>query len=141
MDYLKEGSGLRAMAQRDPLVEYQREGYDMFMAMLEGLKEESVGFLFNVQVEAAPRPAVAPVEAPQGLSNLPDGQQEQSTLRAKGIEDDDSRPMSYSGPSEDGSAAVQQFGRRSSARGGATRKERREAARQDAREKKSLRRG
>ncbi len=43
MDYLKEGIGLRAMAQRDPLVEYQREGYDMFVAMLDGLKEESVG--------------------------------------------------------------------------------------------------
>src|SRR6185312_3353638 len=62
MDYLKEGIGLRAMAQRDPLVEYQREGYDMFVGMLDGLKEESVGFLFNVQVEAVPAaPAVAPV--------------------------------------------------------------------------------
>ncbi|WP_068154420.1 preprotein translocase subunit SecA, partial [Rhodococcus phenolicus] len=52
MDYLKEGIGLRAMAQRDPLVEYQREGFDMFTGMLDGLKEESVGFLFNLQVEA-----------------------------------------------------------------------------------------
>jgi len=56
MDYLKEGIGLRAMAQRDPLVEYQREGFDMFNAMLDALKEESVGFLFNLQVEAAPPP-------------------------------------------------------------------------------------
>src|SRR6202012_3404601 len=70
MDYLKEGIGLRAMAQRDPLVEYQREGYDMFMAMLEGMKEESVGFLFNVTVEAVPSPQVAPVEAPQGLEEF-----------------------------------------------------------------------
>ena len=54
MDYLKEGIGLRAHAQRDPVVEYQREGYDMFVGMLEGVKEESVGFLFNVAVE--PRP-------------------------------------------------------------------------------------
>ena len=68
MDYLKEGIGLRAMAQRDPLVEYQREGYDMFIGMLDGLKEESVGFLFNVNVEAAPAPAVAPVAAPAGLA-------------------------------------------------------------------------
>ena len=68
MDYLKEGIGLRAMAQRDPLVEYQREGYDMFVGMLDGLKEESVGFLFNVTVEAAPAPAVAPVAAPAGLA-------------------------------------------------------------------------
>ena len=57
MDYLKEGIGLRAMAQRDPLVEYQREGYDMFIGMLDGVKEESVGFLFNVQVEAVPQTA------------------------------------------------------------------------------------
>src|SRR6202011_5651158 len=70
MDYLKEGIGLRAMAQRDPLVEYQREGYDMFMAMLEGMKEESVGFLFNVTVEAAPAPQVAPVQMPEGLAEL-----------------------------------------------------------------------
>ena len=59
MDYLQEGIGLRAMAQRDPLVEYQREGFDMFAAMMDGIKEESVGYLFNleVQVEPAPRGA------------------------------------------------------------------------------------
>ena len=51
MDYLKEGIGLRAMAQRDPLIEYQREGFDMFNAMLDSLKEESVGFLYNLQVQ------------------------------------------------------------------------------------------
>jgi preprotein translocase subunit SecA len=51
MDYLQEGIGLRAMAQRDPLVEYQREGFDMFGAMMDGIKEESVGFLFNLEVE------------------------------------------------------------------------------------------
>ena len=51
MDYLQEGIGLRAMAQRDPLVEYQREGFDMFAAMMDGVKEESVGFLFNLDVE------------------------------------------------------------------------------------------
>jgi preprotein translocase subunit SecA len=61
MDYLKEGIGLRAMAQRDPLIEYQREGFDMFNGMLEALKEETVGFLFNLQVEAAePEPAAEP---------------------------------------------------------------------------------
>lgn len=51
MDYLQEGIGLRAMAQRDPLVEYQREGYDLFAAMMDSIKEEMVGFLFNVEVE------------------------------------------------------------------------------------------
>jgi preprotein translocase subunit SecA len=50
MDYLQEGIGLRAMAQRDPLVEYQREGYDLFAAMMEGIQEEIAGFIFNVEV-------------------------------------------------------------------------------------------
>ena len=51
MDYLQEGIGLRAMAQRDPLVEYQREGYDLFSAMMDAIKEELVGFLFNAEVQ------------------------------------------------------------------------------------------
>ena len=51
MDYLKDGIGLRAMAQRDPLVEYQREGYAMFQTMMGQIREESVGFLFNLEVE------------------------------------------------------------------------------------------
>jgi preprotein translocase subunit SecA len=51
MDYLQEGIGLRAMAQRDPLVEYQREGFDLFSAMMDAIKEELVGFLFNVEVQ------------------------------------------------------------------------------------------
>jgi preprotein translocase subunit SecA len=50
MDYLQEGIGLRAMAQRDPLVEYQKEGYELFAAMMESIKEEMVGYLFNVEV-------------------------------------------------------------------------------------------
>ena len=63
MDYLKEGIGLRAMAQRDPLIEYQREGYDMFAAMLEGIKEETVTHLFHVRVQAVPPPAPEPQPA------------------------------------------------------------------------------
>ena len=51
MDYLREGIGLRAYSQRDPLVEYQREGFDMFNAMKEGIREETVGFLFNLEVQ------------------------------------------------------------------------------------------
>ncbi|SDD21796.1 preprotein translocase subunit SecA [Actinokineospora iranica] len=64
MDYLKEGIGLRAMAQRDPLIEYQREGFEMFHVMLDALKEESVGFIFNLQVEQAePQPATVQLAA------------------------------------------------------------------------------
>ena len=58
MDYLREGIGLRGYGQRDPLVEYQREGYDMFTAMMEGIKEESVGSLFNLQVQVQENPIV-----------------------------------------------------------------------------------
>ncbi len=124
MDYLKEGIGLRAMAQRDPLVEYQREGYDMFQGMLEALKEESVGFLFNVQVEGAPQaPAVAAQAMPEGL-------------RARGLDGDDSRPLTYVGPSEDGDAEVQ----RQDAPGKVSRRERRQVSRQQTKEKKLLRR-
>jgi len=53
MDYLKEGIGLRAMAQRDPLVEYQREGYTMFQQMMGAIKEETISFMFNIEVEVA----------------------------------------------------------------------------------------
>ena len=53
MDYLKEGIGLRAMAQRDPLVEYQREGYQLFNAMTDAIKEETVGYLYNLEVQVA----------------------------------------------------------------------------------------
>ncbi|HZZ51514.1 MAG TPA: preprotein translocase subunit SecA [Pseudonocardia sp.] len=86
MDYLKEGIGLRAMAQRDPLIEYQREGFDMFSAMMDGIKEEAVGYLFNVQVspveettqpgmEIEPRDATEPAStaSPAGDSAVPSG--------------------------------------------------------------------
>src|SRR5699024_654925 len=65
MDYLKEGIGLRAMAQRDPLVEYQREGYQLFQAMNEAIKEETVGYLFNLEVQ---QPQAAEEEAAEGVT-------------------------------------------------------------------------
>src|SRR6478609_2537474 len=140
MDYLKEGIGLRAMAQKDPLVEYQREGYDMFIGMLEGMKEESVGFLFNVSVEAVPAPTVAPVATPEGLAKFAQAaaakaqegavatKERPATLRAKGI-DDNAPPLTYTGPSEDGSAQVQRSGGgpKHAAPTGTSRRERREA--------------
>ncbi|GAA4637196.1 preprotein translocase subunit SecA [Actinoallomurus vinaceus] len=109
MDYLQEGIGLRAMAQRDPLVEYQREGYDMFTAMLEGIKEESVGYLFNLEVEVSDEeraPAVAGVgEAPVQLADTTD---EAPGIVAKGLEDS-ARPqtLSYSAPTVDGEGGVE----------------------------------
>ena len=69
MDYLQEGIGLRAMAQRDPLVEYQREGFQLWQAMNESVKEEAVGLVFHVDVQVdQPAPEVA--GAPQHVSDM-----------------------------------------------------------------------
>ncbi|MFE4501231.1 preprotein translocase subunit SecA [Rhodococcus sp. NPDC056743] len=148
MDYLKEGIGLRAMAQRDPLVEYQREGYDMFIGMLDGLKEESVGFLFNLQVEAAPAQptsgisvtagsaAAASATAPKPLPTQQaaagtTGASAPSALRAKGLDDGGPSRLTYTGPDEDGKAKAT---RDPAVDAGetASRRERREAARTQA---------
>ena len=90
MDYLQEGIGLRAMAQRDPLVEYQREGFDLFVAMMEAIKEESVGYMFNAEVTVTPH-----VHA--------DGEPEEIDLETKGLVTPKSvAALQYSGPSETG---------------------------------------
>ena len=84
MDYLKEGIGLRAMAQRDPLVEYQREGFDMFSAMLDSLKEESVGYLFNLHVQVVPNEPQTDGAAPAGEDGAaPAGQGGKKKVRAR----------------------------------------------------------
>jgi preprotein translocase subunit SecA len=74
MDYLREGIGLRGYGQRDPLIEYQREGYDMFNSMMEGIKEESVGLLFNAQVQFQENPVVEDNTASQVPDGLGQGQ-------------------------------------------------------------------
>ena len=71
MDYLKEGIGLRAMAQRDPLVEYQREGYGMFIDMMAGIREEAVQFLFNIELKQA-EPQVEVQQPAQLTFSAPD---------------------------------------------------------------------
>jgi len=88
MDYLKDGIGLRAMAQRDPLIEYQREGYQMFQAMMGQIKEESVGFLYNLDVEVRQ----------QG-----DGQVEAKGLAAPPVE---AQKLQYTAPGEGGDVEV-----------------------------------
>lgn len=87
MDYLQEGIGLRAMAQKDPLVEYQREGYELFSAMMDSIKEELVGLLFHVEVniEDASNPAAPVIDAP-GLA-APSGQQS-AALRYTSADED-----------------------------------------------------
>jgi preprotein translocase subunit SecA len=76
MDYLRDGIGLRAYAQREPLVEYRREGYAMFATMLDAVKEEAVGFLFNIEVQIEEPHAI---EVP-GVGRAP------VSLRAKGLD-------------------------------------------------------
>jgi preprotein translocase subunit SecA len=92
MDYLKDGIGLRAMAQRDPLVEYQREGFALYQSMMGQIREESVGFLFNLEVEVTGGGATAAVP----------------TVAAKGLDASGSEQqrLSYSAPSADGEVEV-----------------------------------
>jgi preprotein translocase subunit SecA len=123
MDYLKEGIGLRSYAQRDPLVEYQREGYDLFAAMMDAIKEESVGFLFHLQVTvddapqaptaltldlagAGPIPSIVPPALPTDSEPEQPAQKLPPALRAKGL--DVARPshVEYSAPSLDGDGGV-----------------------------------
>jgi len=115
MDYLREGIGLRAYSQRDPLVEYQREGFDMFHAMKEGIREETVGFLFHieVQVEEEPEefeltPAGAAATASESpLAALAAPAPHAPHISAKGL-DAPKTPthLTYTAPSEDGEAEV-----------------------------------
>ena len=88
MDYLKDGIGLRAMAQRDPLVEYQREGFALFQNMMGQIREETIGFLFNLEVEVSGSTANA--TAP--------------TVDAKGLgQGGVPQQLSYTAPNADGS--------------------------------------
>jgi preprotein translocase subunit SecA len=73
MDYLQEGISLRGYGQRDPLVEYQREAFDMFTAMMDGIKEESVGFLFYADIDGDEAPqdetvSVVPVDGDESIA-------------------------------------------------------------------------
>ncbi|EGG48446.1 preprotein translocase subunit SecA [Streptomyces griseoaurantiacus M045] len=119
MDYLQEGIGLRAMAQKDPLVEYQREGFDMFTAMMDGIKEESVGYLFNLEVQVEQQVEEVPVEdAAPSLEKAPqDAVPAQSgagalagaarpEIRAKGLDAPQRRELHFSAPTVDGEGGV-----------------------------------
>jgi preprotein translocase subunit SecA len=121
MDYLKEGIGLRAMGQRDPLIEYQREGYQLFEAMTDSIKEQSLQVMYRVEkrlaqpqqqpagvtadaaaaTAVAAKAATAPVQAPVQTvsvsgSSSTGGAVVQSSMGA----------LTYSGPDEGGVATV-----------------------------------
>ncbi|UJW35217.1 preprotein translocase subunit SecA [Saccharothrix sp. AJ9571] len=157
MDYLKEGIGLRAVAQRDPLIEYQREGFDMFDRMVDALKEEAVGLLFNLQVERqdpppAPEPATdLPVPLPSGgngsaprengrhaqpVPPQPKPDPVPAALRGKGLDGGAQRGLTYSGPAEDGGVESHGDTADTGDDAGGTRRERRAAARAQAKKGK-----
>ena len=104
MDYLQEGITLRAYAQRDPVVEYQREGFEMFATMMDGIKEETVGFLFNLEVQVEPVPAPAAAQ-PAEDAPLPMPDDATIEIKAKGL-GRARRPqgLQYSAPTIDGAA-------------------------------------
>ena len=56
MDYLREGINLRAMGQQDPLAEWQREGFDMFEAMMGQIEDDFVRYVFHLQVVVDEQP-------------------------------------------------------------------------------------
>ena len=144
MDYLKEGIGLRAMAQRDPLVEYANEGARMFRAMMEGIREETVEQIFaNVTrfdaaaqraaedgtVEAAQAVAKANATAAAGISVGQAGGQGRGTVLGDTGQASMEQRVTYSGPSESGeeetSGASSRRASRSGADSGGNRAERR----------------
>ena len=85
MDYLKDGIGLRGMGQRDPLVEYQREGYQMYNSMIDAIKEQTVQLLFNVD-----------------LKQIAASQENERRAREERKENEESQsePVSYQAPEE-----------------------------------------
>jgi preprotein translocase subunit SecA len=103
MDYLREGIGLRAMAQRDPLVEYQREGGDMFNAMMEAFMEEVVGYVFHLEVEVHQTPQVGVVSGADGQAVQIGGGQHGTGRTDGGSQNghDRSRHLVESGPDPD----------------------------------------
>jgi preprotein translocase subunit SecA len=112
MDYLQEGIGLRAMGQRDPVVEYQREGFDMFASAMDGIKEESVGFLFNLEVQnEAPAPVAQPIENWAAGGDAAPEEPVEAELKppsaplAKGLEGNRPARLQYSAPAIDGDAS------------------------------------
>ena len=80
MDMLREGVGLRAYGQKDPLVEYKFEAYDMFEAMMEAIKEDVVRYIYRVNVITQPQ-----VEDPleNASTNNPTPEGDEGNLKAE----------------------------------------------------------
>jgi preprotein translocase subunit SecA len=131
MDYLKEGIGLRAMGQRDPLIEYQREAYQMFEAMTDSIKEQSLQVIYRVEKRVS-QPAGAGLSADSAAATATKGaaQQAQATPRrvvsgaatstgGGGGMTSSMGALTYSGPSEGGEVKVTKAGAKGGAAGAA----------------------
>ena len=118
MDYLREGIYLRAYSQRDPLVEYQREGFDMFAAVMDGIKEETVGYLFNVQVTVEEDEDADYDEDDENVLVVDPSLRSpvgQPHIHAKGLDSPTSPAnLTYSAPDESGEAEVRRDGPKAS---------------------------
>ena len=101
MDYLQEGINLRAMGQQDPLSEWQREGFDMFEAMMGQIEDDFVRYVFHLQVvvDEEPRPEIrnmsysAPVDPVQGSSSIEAAMAAQAAEMPLSFDPDEEAPM------------------------------------------------
>jgi preprotein translocase subunit SecA len=112
MDYLREGINLRAMGQKDPLVEWQREGFDMFGQMMHGIWQDFIRYVMHVDVKVnRPAPPGTQVAGQEGPSPAPGGAAPRDTAGPEGDGGDAAvRDLSYSAPDDPdaggGSAAL-----------------------------------
>ena len=88
MDYLQEGIHLRAMGQKDPLVEWQREGFDMFGAMMASIARNHLKYVMHVQVvvedqSAQPDASSLRYTAPEDPSSAPSGMAAAAKIQAE----------------------------------------------------------
>ena len=83
LDHLKEGIGLRGYGQRNPLHEYQKEGFEMFQELIQRIKEETISRLFRIRI--VPEPEFIPASSPsQFILSHGDPPQKQKTVKRKG---------------------------------------------------------
>ena len=99
MDYLQEGINLRAMGQKDPLVEWQREGFQMFGAMMAGIARDFVRYVMNVQVTQPDEPQLTPkVLNMQQTSSESSSESGFATARAAAVAEESGAPAPAAAP-------------------------------------------
>jgi len=97
MDELKQGIGLRAHGQKDPLVEYKKESYELFTAMMDRIEDETVRFLFFLQVRTDSGPVMP----------YPDEEEEQEEEEAQGPDPNEQKRLAAQSTMEDFTRNIQ----------------------------------